>query len=190
LYPKFEHANLYDIHQTLMQIKSLLEPGATNEQFADLCKYQSLCITGPEFDEFTKLYLQVHDSKVDFIERVKPIIEKIRGHVVNDKADEMKTLYHEIRMNPLLGYHLRTMLFESLIKMVQTILKFVEDPKYLEHIDKIVHFHRGLRISGEEVDEFERLFLRMSSEEGRFIVKFKEVMAQFKMRLMTDEKTE
>merc|ERR1719445_1502570 len=76
LYPKFEHANLYDIHQTLMQIKSLLEPGATNEQFADLCKYQSLGITGPEFDEFTKLYLQMHDSKVDFIERVKPIIEK------------------------------------------------------------------------------------------------------------------
>jgi len=45
----------------------------------------------------------MHDSKVDFIERVKPIIKKIRDYMVNDKADDMKTLYHEIRMNPLLG---------------------------------------------------------------------------------------
>jgi len=155
LCPKFEHANLNDIHQILMKIKSLLKPGTTNEQFADLSKYQSRCITGPEFDEFTKLYLQMHDSKVDFIERVKPIIEKIKRYVVNEKAKEMKTLHHEIRMNRLLGYHLRTMLFESLIKMVKTILKFVEDPKYLDHIDEIVHFHRGLRLRGGEVDEFE-----------------------------------
>jgi len=129
----------------------------------------------------------MHDSKIDFIERVKPIIEKIRGYIVNDKADDMKTLYHEIRMNPLLGYHLRTILFESLNKMVKTIVKFVKNPKYVDHMDEIVHFHRDLGLSGGEVDEFESLFLRMSVYEEKFVVKFKEVIAQFKMRLITDK---
>jgi len=45
----------------------------------------------------------MHDSKIEYIERVKPIIEKIRGYIVNERADDMKTLYHEIRMNPVLG---------------------------------------------------------------------------------------
>jgi len=79
------------------------KPGTKNERFAALSKYQSLNITEPQFDEFSKLYLQMHDSKVDFIERVKPIITKIRGYLVNDKANDMKTFYLEIRMNPLLG---------------------------------------------------------------------------------------
>jgi len=129
----------------------------------------------------------MHDSKIDFIERVKPIIEQIRGYMVNDKADDMKTLYHEIRMNPLLGFHLRTMLFESLIKMVKTIVKFVENPKYLDHMDEIVHSHRDLGLSGEEVDEFESIFLQISVDEEKFVVKFKEVIAQFKKRLITDK---
>jgi len=129
----------------------------------------------------------MHDSKIDFIERVKPIIKKIRGYMVNDKADDMKTLYHEIRMNPILGYHLRTMLFESLIKMVNTIVEFVQDPKYVDRMDEIVDFHRDLGLSVEEVDEFESLFLKLSMHEANFVVKFKEVIAQFKKRLFTDE---
>jgi len=128
----------------------------------------------------------MHDLKIDFIERVKPIIEKIRGYMVNDKADDMKTLYHEIRMNPLLGYHLRNMPFESLIKMVKTIVKFVEDPKFVDRMDEMVHFHRDLGLSGEEVDEFESLFLKMSTDDEKFVVKFKEVIAQFKKRLITE----
>jgi len=185
--PKFEDANLKHIHQILTEIRNLLKPGTKNERFAALSKYQSLNITGPQFDEFTKLYLQMHDSKVDFIERVKPIIKKIRGYVVNDKADDMKMLYHEIMANPLLGQHLRTMLFESLTKMVNTIFEFVQDPKYVDRMDEIVDFHRDLGLSVEEVDEFESLFLQMSIDEANFVVKFKEVIAQFKKRLFTDE---
>jgi len=185
--PKFEDANLKHIHQILTEIRSLLKPGTKNERFAALSKYQSYNITGPQFDECTKLYLQMHDSKVDFMERVKPIIKKIRGYMVNDNADDMKTFYHEIRMNPLLGEHLRTMLFESLIKMVNTIVEFVQDPKYVDRMDEIVDFHRDLGLSVEEVDEFESLFLQMSIDEANFVVKFKEVIAQFKKRLFTDE---
>jgi len=82
------------------------------------------------------------------------------------------------------------MLFESLIKMVKTILKFMEDPNYLDHMDEIVNSHRDLNLSGEEIDEFERLFLQMSNEDGHFIAKFREVIAQFKVRITTEEKTD
>jgi len=184
---KFMDVNLKDIHQILTEIRSLLKSGVANERLAALSKYQSFNITGPEFDEFTKLYLQMHDSKVDFIQRVKPIIKKIRGYVVNEKAEDMKKLYHEITVNPVFCWHLRSILFESLIKMANAIFKFVEDPKNLENMDEIVHLHRDLKISGEEVDEFESLFLRMFSQEDKFVVNFKVVIAEFKMRLLPDE---
>jgi len=129
----------------------------------------------------------MHDSKVDFIERVKPIIKKIRSYIVNDSADDMKMFYDEIMMNPLLGWHLRTMLLESLNKMVNTIVEFVQDPKYVDRMDEIVDFHRDLGLSAEEVDEFEGLFLKVSIDEANVVVKFKEVFAQFKKRLFTDE---
>jgi len=129
----------------------------------------------------------MHDSKVDFIERVKPIIKKIRSYIVNDSADDMKMFYDEIMMNPLLGWHLRTMLLESLTKMVNTIVEFVQDPKYVDRMDEIVDFHRDLGLSAEEVDEFEGLFLKVSIYEANVVVKFKEVFAQFKKRLFTDE---
>jgi len=135
---------------------------------------------------FTKLYLQLHDSKASFIQRVKPNIAKISVDI--EKAEALKKLYHELRVNPIFfGWHLRPMLFESSVEMVKAICKCVEDPEYHEHVDEIVHLHRDLRISGKEVDDFESLSLRMSSAEGTFVVKFKEVIAQFKMQLLTDE---
>jgi len=79
------------------------------------------------------------------------------------------------------------MLFESLVKMVKTIIEFVEDPKYLDRMDEIVDFHRDLGLKGEQVDEFESLFLQMSNDEENFSVKIKEVIAQFKKRLIPDE---
>jgi len=79
------------------------------------------------------------------------------------------------------------MLFESLTKMVDTIVEFVQDPKNVDRMDEIVDFHRDLGLSVEEVDEFESLFLQMSIDEANFVVKFKEVIAQFKKRLFTDE---
>jgi len=42
------------------------------------------------------------------------------------------------------------------------IVKFVEDPKYFDHMDEIVHFHQDFGLSGPEVDEFKSLFLQMS----------------------------
>jgi len=39
--PKFEDANLYDIHHILTEIRSLLKPNTKNERFAALSKYQS-----------------------------------------------------------------------------------------------------------------------------------------------------
>jgi len=71
--------------------------------------------------------------------------------------------------------------------MANAIFKFVEDPENLEHMDEIVDLHRDLRISKAEVDEFESIFLRMSREEDEFVVHFKVVMAEFKMRLLPDE---
>jgi len=147
---RFVDVNLNDIHQILTEIRSLLKPGVAEERLAALSKYQSFNISGSEFDEFTKLYLQMHDSKVDFIQRVKPIIKKIRGYVVNEKAEDMKRLYHEIRVNPIFCWHLRSILFESLIKMANAIFKFVEDPENLEDMDEIVNLHRDLRISREK----------------------------------------
>jgi len=183
---RFVDVNLNDIHQILTEIRSLLKPGVAEERLAALSKYQSFNISGSEFDEFTKLYLQMHDSKVDFILQVKPIIKKIRGYVVNEKAEGMKKLYHEIRVNRVFSWHLRSILFESLIKMANAIFKFVEDPENLEQMDEIVDLHRDLRISKEEVDEFESLFLRMSREEDEIVANFKMVMAEFKMRLLPD----
>jgi len=71
--------------------------------------------------------------------------------------------------------------------MVNTIVEFVQDPKNVDRMDEIVDFHRDLGLSVEEVDEFESLFLQMSIDEANFVVKFKEVIAQFKKRLFTDE---
>jgi len=79
------------------------------------------------------------------------------------------------------------MLFESLMKMVNTMVEFVQDPKYVDRMDEIVDIHRDLGLSVEEVEEFESLFLQMSIDEVNFVVKFKEVIAQFKKRLFTDE---
>jgi len=39
--PKFEDANLKDIHQILTEIESLLKPGTKNERFANLSKNKS-----------------------------------------------------------------------------------------------------------------------------------------------------
>jgi len=108
---KLVDVNLNDIHQILTEIRSLLKSGVANERLAALSKYQSFHITGSEFDEFTKLYLQMHDSKVDYILRVKPIIIKMRGYVVNEKAEDMKKLYHETMVNRVFSCYLRSILF-------------------------------------------------------------------------------
>jgi len=71
--------------------------------------------------------------------------------------------------------------------MVNTMVEFVQDPKYVDRMDEIVDIHRDLGLSVEEVEEFESLFLQMSIDEVNFVVKFKEVIAQFKKRLFTDE---
>jgi len=63
--------------------------------------------------------------------------------------------------------------------MFRTIPKFVQDPKYLDNMDEIVHFYRDLSLSAEKVDEFEKLFLQMSSKEDKCIARLREVMAQF-----------
>jgi len=77
-------------------------------------------------------------------------------------------------------------LFESLIKMVNTIVEFVQDPKYVDRMDEIVNFHRDLGLSDKELDEIENLLLQTSINEAIFFVKLKDVIAQFKMRLFTD----
>jgi len=41
VWPKFEDANLNDIHEILKEIKSILEPGTKEERLAALSKYQS-----------------------------------------------------------------------------------------------------------------------------------------------------
>jgi len=43
----------------------------------------------------------LHDSKAGFIQRVKPNIAKISVYMVNEKAEVLKKLYHELRVNPI-----------------------------------------------------------------------------------------
>jgi len=70
--------------------------------------------------------------------------------------------------------------------MVNTIVEFVQDPKYVDRMDEIVNFHRDLGLSDKELDEIENLLLQTSINEAIFFVKLKDVIAQFKMRLFTD----
>jgi hypothetical protein len=183
---KFEDIAPCQVYRVLEQLMFLILSGGSPKEFSKYAKsHDHLNITGAEFDEFTKLYLQIHHSNVEFIEKSKPVFVKLRSLMVIDKTKNMLKLYQEMKNSYVMGKHFQLLQFQSLKKMVNTILDFVKDPNYLHRMDEFVHLHKDLSIGGAEIDEFERLFLKTRfNHEEKFDLKFKEVLAHFKQRLL------
>jgi len=160
--------------------------GGNHKEFTELARsHWNLNITGAEFDEFTRVYLQMHHSEVEFVEKTKPIFKKLRSYMVMDKAENTSHLYHEIKTSFVMGKHFQLLQFANLRNMVIMILDFVEDPNYLSQMDKVVQLHKKLSLTGVEIDEFERLFLKNANTKGeQFVSKVQEILAEFKARLL------
>jgi len=183
---KFEEIAPCQVNRILEQLMFLILSGGSHEKFTEYARsHDHLNITGAEFDEFTKLYLQIYHSNAEFVEKSKPVFQKLKSYMVMDKTKNTLKLYQEMKNSFVMGKHFQLLQFQSLKKMVNTILDFVEDPNYLERMDEFVDFHKDLCIGGTEIDEFERLFLKTPyTNEEKFAVKFKEILAHFKLRLL------
>jgi len=182
---KFDEIAPCQINRILEQIMFLVLSGGSHEKFTEYARsHDHLNITGIEFDEFIKLYLQIYHSNVEFVEKSRPVFQKLKSYMVMDKTRNTLRLYQQVRKSFVMGKHFQLLKFQSLKKMVNVIHEFVEDPNYLERMDEFVNFHKDLSIGGIEIDEFERLFLKTPfSNELKFELKFKEILAHFKLRL-------
>jgi len=183
---KFEEIAPCQVNRILEQLMVLVMKGGSHKQFTEYARsHDHLNITGAEFDEFTKLYLQIHHSNVEFVEKSKDVFLKLRSYMVVDKTKNTLKLYQEMKNNHIMGKHFQLLKLQSLRKMVNTIHDFVEDPNYLARMDEFVHFHKKLSIEGIEIDEFERLFLKMPfTNEDKFVSRFKDILTHFKVRLL------
>jgi len=187
---KFEEIAPCQVNRILEQLMFLILSGGSHEKFTEYARsHDHLNITRAEFDEFIKLYLQIYHSNVEFVEKSKPVFQKLKSYMVMDKTKNTLKLYQEMKNSFVMGKHFQLLQFQSLKKMVNTIFDFVEDPNYLERMDEFVHFHKDLSIGGIEIDEFERLFLKTPfTNEEKFVMKFKEILAHFKLRLSKTNK--
>lgn len=183
---KFEEIAPFQVNRILKQLMMLVMDGGSHKEFTEYARtHEHLNITEAEFDEFTKLYLQIYHSNVEFIEISKPVFKQLRSYMVMDKSTNTLKLYQEMKNSFIMGKHLRLLQFQSLKKMVNTILDLIEDPNYTERIDEFVNFHKELNIGGKEIDEFEKLFLKQPfANEEKLALKFKEILADFKVRLL------
>jgi len=184
---KFEEIAPCQVNRILEQLMVLVMQGGSHKEFTEYARsHDHLNITGAEFDEFTKLYLQIHHSNVEFVERSKTVFKKLRSYMVMDKTKNTLKLYQEMKNSSfIMSKHFQLLKFQSIKKMVKTILDFVEDPHYLERMDEFVHFHKDLGIEGIEIDEFEYLFLNSHfTNDETFRIKFKEIISHFKFKLL------
>jgi len=186
----FEEIAPCQVNRILEQLMFLILSGGSDKEFTEYARsHDHLNITGAQFDEFTKLYLQIHHSNVDFVEKSKPVFQKLKSYMVMDNTKNTLKLYQEMKNNFVMGKHFQLLKFQSLKKMVNTILDFIDDPNYLERMDEFVNFHKDLSIEGIEIDEFERLFLKtLFANKEKFRLKFKEILGHFKLRLSKTNK--
>jgi len=183
---KFKEVTPCQVDRILEQLMFIMMGGGSNKEFEQLARsHWDLNITGAEYDEFSKLYLQMHHSEVEFVEKSKPIFKKLRSYMVMDKA-ETSQLYHEMKTSFFMGKHFQLLQFENLRHMVRIILHFVEDPDYIAiNMDKHVDHHKKLGLNAEEIDEFGRLFLENAkNKEMKFVFKFKQILSDFKEGLL------
>jgi len=182
----FEEIAPCQVNRILVQLMVLVMQGGSHKEFIEYARsHDHLNIIGAEFDEFNKLYIQIHHSNVEFVEKSKPVFQKLRSYMLMDNTKNTLKLYQEMKNSFIMGKHYQLLKFQSLKKMVNTILDFVKDPDYLERMDEFVHFHKDLSIGGREIDEFERLFLKTSfTNEETFKIKLKEILSHFKFGLL------
>jgi len=87
LYQKFEEIAPCQVYQILVQLMVLVLKGGSHKEFTEYARsHEHLNITGEEFDEFTKLYLQIYHSNVEYVEKSKPVFQKLRSYMVMDKT--------------------------------------------------------------------------------------------------------
>jgi len=182
---RFENITPNRIDLILKKFMSILKPGVKEDEFIKLARmHHHLYLTKLEYDEFTKLFLQRYRKDSNFVDDAKPIIEKLRGYMITEDADHTMKLYNRFKTNPVLSKRFTILQPKQTKAILMLMLELIEDPNYLDKMEKLAESHLDLKITEEEFVEFEKVFLQVCSKNRDFDVKLKTVIGELKLRLM------
>jgi len=145
--------------------------------------HEFMWISSIEYDEFTKLFLELYEDR-DFLTEAAPVRKQIGEGLIVSKLNYELQIWRAFNKNDILLKRFAGVEQHSIKIIISQIVKLINEyPMGVEQVEALAKSHVHLKLSELELMELERVFLSVKERTREYHAKLRVVFGDFSKHL-------
>merc|ERR1719341_2090187 len=158
---RFENLTVKQTEHIMTQFVKVLRPGNLKERDElvndIICRHELMWISAAEYNEFTKLFLELYEDK-DYLSEAHPVRKQIGDGMIVSALNYELQIYSAFNKNAILLKRFEGVKPDGIKIIIQRIVKLImEYPLGVEQLKSLAKSHVHLQLSELELMELERV---------------------------------
>merc|ERR1719193_1049738 len=182
---KFKNIKTNQIEKIMKQFMEIFDPEGGGEELIEkvIAKHKSMWISADEYDEFTKVFLELHYDR-DFVTEAAAVRKKIRDGMIISEPKYALQIWRVFIKNDILVKRFSQVEPRNIKMIIERMVKLIENyPRGANELKALARSHVYLKLSELELMEFERTFLSVKEKTREYHAKVRVVFGDFTKHL-------
>jgi len=184
---RFKNITVKQTENIMTQFVKVLRPGSSKEREElvneIISKHELMWISATEYDEFTKLFLELYEDR-DFLTEAAPIRKQIGDGMIVSALNYELQIYRAFNKNAILLKRFKGVEPNKIKIIIQRIVKLIKEyPSGVAQVRSLAKSHVHLKLSELELMELERVFLSVKERTREYHAKMRVVFGDFSRHL-------
>jgi len=182
---RFKHIKTNQIEKIMYQFTKILDPERVGEELIEevIAKHKLMWISAEEYDEFTKVFLELHYDR-DFLSEAAAVRKKLRDAIIVPEPNYALQVWRAFIKNDILAKRFADVEPRNIKIIIEGMIKLIEEyPRGANELEDLAKSHVYLKLSELELMEFERTFLSVKEITKEYRAKLRVVFGDFTKHL-------